>query len=62
MLLVSHPKKVRIKLILQRLDVSDTKGVGETRGVECLTIQFPPLPTSQSVGITCIDTQNNGLK
>ena len=32
----------------------DLIGVKETRGIECLTIQFPPLPSSQSVGITSI--------
>ena len=46
-------EKLRLYRILQRVYGSCIKGVVETRGgVECLTIQFTPLPTSQSVGIT----------
>jgi hypothetical protein len=54
MVLVSLPKKPCFYRVLQRVNGSDTNGTLETRGVECLTIQFPPLPSSQSVGITGI--------
>ena len=61
MVLVSLPKKPCFYRNLQRLYVSDTKGLVETRGVSIEGIQFSPLPTTKTLANTGVTLPNDWI-